>query len=109
MNDYGFQFVLDDYGVGYSNLMRLNEINFINIKLDKSLVRAYCDLGNLIVATMIKAFKELGYELTAECVESEDMVRKMTDLGVDYIQGFHYSKAVPVANFLDMVKEINTK
>lgn len=106
---FDFNFVLDDYGVGYSNLMRLNEINFINIKLDKSLVRAYCDSGNLIVATMIKAFKELGYELTAEGVESEDMVRKMTDLGVDYIQGFHYSKAVPVANFLDMVKEINTK
>lgn len=106
---FDFNFVLDDYGVGYSNLMRLNEINFINIKLDKSLVRAYCDSGNLIVATMIKAFKELGYELTAEGVESEDMVRKMTDLGVDYIQGFYYSKAVPVANFLDMVKEINTK
>jgi len=95
----GFKFVLDDYGTGYSNLSRLKKCPFINIKLDMTIVWDYCKEPEEILPTMVKAFKQMGFMITAEGVETPEMINAMKGIGCDYLQGYHYSKAIPAHEF----------
>ena len=100
----GFLFVLDDYGKGYSNLTRLKKSPFVNVKLDMEIVWDYCNAEDAILPMMVEAFKKMGFEITAEGIETEDMARKMTEIGCDYLQGMLFSSPVPIDDFLDKYK-----
>ena len=97
MGEKGFLFVLDDYGTGYSNLSRLKKCPFINVKLDMSIVWDYCREPDDILPNMIQAFKNMGFSITAEGIEDEDMVNTMKNIGCDLLQGYYYSKPVPAS------------
>ena len=99
MQGSGFQFVLDDYGSGYSNVSRLKRCPFVNIKLDMELVREYFkDLDTLLPA-VVQALKQMKFTITAEGVESLEMVETMKKIGCDYLQGFYFSKPLPADEF----------
>jgi EAL domain-containing protein (putative c-di-GMP-specific phosphodiesterase class I) len=99
MTDRGFKFALDDYGTGYSNLNRLKRCPFSNIKLDMSVVWDYYKTPDEILPTMIKAFKQMNFEITAEGIEDELMAEAMKKIGCDYLQGYYYSKPIPMAEY----------
>ncbi|MBO7357479.1 MAG: EAL domain-containing protein [Lachnospiraceae bacterium] len=96
----GFKFVLDDYGTGYSNLSRLKKCPFINIKLDMGLVWDYCKEPDAILPNMINAFRSMNFGITSEGIEDENMAEEMKRLGCDYLQGFFYSKPIPMDEFV---------
>ena len=100
MREKGFKFVLDDYGTGYSNVVRLKKCPFINVKLDMSLVRDYCKEPDEILPNMIVTFKRMGFGVTAEGIEDEKMADMMKCIGCDYLQGYNYSKPIPMGEFL---------
>ena len=99
MTNKGFKFALDDYGTGYSNLNRLKSCPFSNIKLDMSIVRDYYSAPDEILPTMIKAFKQMNFEITAEGIENEQMAEVMKGIGCDYLQGYLYSRPLPMAEY----------
>ncbi|MCR4655298.1 MAG: EAL domain-containing protein [Lachnospiraceae bacterium] len=99
----GFFFVLDDYGTGYSNLSRLKKCPFISIKLDMEVVRDYCGKPDGILPMMIQAFKQMGFSVTAEGIENEEMAERMKEIGCDYFQGYLYSKPVSAEEFLRLL------
>ncbi|WP_026516780.1 EAL domain-containing protein [Butyrivibrio sp. MC2021] len=101
LGDEGFSFALDDYGKGYSNLSRLKQCPFSNIKLDMSIVWDYCKDPDEFLPAMIQAFKHMSFSITAEGIESEDMAATMKNIGCDYLQGYHYSKPLPVNQFIE--------
>ncbi|SHI33902.1 EAL domain-containing protein [Pseudobutyrivibrio xylanivorans] len=105
LTELGFKFVLDDYGVGYSNIVRLRNTPFINIKLDMSLVWDYCKNPGTILPTEIEAFKKCGFEITAEGIETAQMAKIMRDIGCNYLQGYYYSKPIPYEEFIEKCKE----
>ena len=96
----GFMFVLDDYGTGYSNLTMLKKCPFINIKLDMSLVWDYFSYPDDILPSMIEAFKHMNFSVTAEGIEDENMADVMSSIGCDFLQGFHFSKPLPMEEFV---------
>ncbi|WP_167511262.1 EAL domain-containing protein [Pseudobutyrivibrio xylanivorans] len=96
----GFKFVLDDYGTGYSNMSRLRKAPFINIKLDMSIVWDYCKEPDYVLPSEISAFKKSGFEITAEGIENEEMAKTMYELGCTYLQGFYFSKPLPLDEFI---------
>ena len=100
----GFKFVLDDYGTGYSNITRLKQCSFTSIKLDMSVVWDYCEKPDDILPNMIRAFKDMGFTVTAEGIENAHMAETMKSIGCDYLQGFHYSKPVPMEEFAQKVQ-----
>lgn len=102
MHEAGFKFVLDDYGSGYSNLIRLRKYSFENIKIDMEVVRDYCSNPSPILPAFVKAIKEMGHSVTAEGIEDESMAAKISELGCDYQQGYHYSKPLPPEEFLKL-------
>ena len=101
MGEKGFVFVLDDYGTGYSNLSRLKKCPFASVKLDMSIVWDFCKEQDAILPNMIKALKHMGFSITAEGIEDEDMERIMKRIGCDYLQGYHFSKPVPAKEFAE--------
>ncbi|MBO7702892.1 MAG: EAL domain-containing protein, partial [Solobacterium sp.] len=96
----GFQFALDDYGSGYSNLTRVKHYPFINIKLDMEVVWDYIRDRDLLLPAIVSAFKQLKFSVTAEGIESADMADAMKDIGCDYLQGYYFSQPMPVEDFL---------
>lgn len=101
MEEKRFKFVLDDYGTGYSNLVRLKKCSFINIKIDKSLVWDYCRERDELLPTMIQTFKQMNFGITAEGIEDLQMAEEMRRIGCDYLQGFYYSKPVSMNDFIE--------
>ena len=99
MRDIGFEFVLDDYGSGYSNVSRIKRCPFINIKLDMELVRDYAKERDKLLPTLVQAFKHMEFTVTAEGVETNEMADDMTKIGCDYLQGYYFSKPLPAEEF----------
>ena len=98
----GCQFALDDFGTGVSSLAYLKDLSVNYLKIDGSFVRDA--LTNSRSESMIKAIAQLAkvmcMETIAEYVETDVLRVRMTDLGVDYGQGFAMGKAQPLEELL---------
>ena len=101
MRGLGFQFALDDYGSGYSNLTRVKHYPFANIKIDREVVWGYCRDHDTLLPAIVQSFREMGFSVTAEGIETEEMARNLVDIGCAYLQGFLYSKPLPMEEFLE--------
>ena len=99
LRNRGFCFVLDDYGSGYSNLSRLQRLPFTGIKLDMEIVRSHCQDPNPVLPTLVRVFRERGLSITAEGIETDAVAEEMTDIGCDYLQGYLFSRPVPMDEF----------
>ncbi|MBR3314432.1 MAG: EAL domain-containing protein [Atopobiaceae bacterium] len=100
LHGMGFKFSLDDYGTGYSNLVRLSDYPFSNIKLDMSLVRSYSSGKGGLLPVAASGLKSVGYTITAEGVETEEMAKSLTGIGADYLQGYLFSRPLPIDEFV---------
>lgn len=95
----GFQISLDDYGSGFSNLHRVKKYAFSNIKLDMGIVWDYVRDRDALLPALVKAFRQMGFSITAEGIETQEMADAMAEIGCDYLQGYYYSKPVPMDEF----------
>jgi len=102
LQEIGFQFALDDYGSGSSNLTRLKQFPFKNIKIDMEVVRNYFHDRDPLLPTMVQVFKQMHFSITAEGIETREMTEAMTEIGCDYLQGFYFSQPVPMPAFLQI-------
>lgn len=103
---HGSSFALDDYGSGYSSLNNMIEFPFNIIKFDKELVWSYfkSEKGKIGLEFAIKMVKHLKMEIIAEGVETKEQLDTLVELGVNYIQGFYFSKAVGIEAFIECCK-----
>jgi EAL domain-containing protein (putative c-di-GMP-specific phosphodiesterase class I) len=58
-----------------------------------------------ILENTVKMFKDVHLQIVAEGVEDLDMANILIDMGVDYLQGYYYSKPVPKDKFVDFIRE----
>ena len=96
----GFPFVLDDYGSGYSNLTRVKHYPFIDIKLDMEVVWDYFKTRDNLLPHVVTAFKELGFTVTAEGIETQEMADALTGIGCDHLQGYLFDRPLPIDEFV---------
>ena len=99
LRNRGFCFTLDDYGSGYSNLSRLQRLPFTGIKLDMEIVRGHCADPSPVLPTFVRVFREGGLSITAEGIETEAAAKEMAAIGCDYLQGYLFSRPVPMDEF----------
>ena len=99
MKQTGFQFVLDDYGSGYSNVSRLKRCPFINVKLDMEIVWDYYKSRDKILPSLVETFRQMGFSVTAEGIETLDMAEEMKKIGCDYLQGYCFDRPLPAVEF----------
>ena len=96
----GFKLLLDDFGNGYSSLATLNTMRFDIIKLDKSLIDYIGDEnGEKLLHSIILLARSLGLGITAEGVEKKEQLDFLKSLKCDDIQGFYFSKPLPLSDY----------
>lgn len=100
LDDAGVHIVLDDFGVGWSNLSRLLELPVRALKLDRSIAGAVVrdPRAARIVALSVRAAAEFGVDVVAEGVETEDVRLRLCAAGVQWAQGWLFGAPVPAAS-----------
>ena len=103
LKHYGIKFYLDDFGTGYSNMERIMELPFDIIKFDRSLVIASGaeSRARTMVANLANMFSDMNFYVLYEGVEKDSDETMCKDMSATYLQGFKYSKPVPIGNLKD--------
>ncbi|MCD6526264.1 MAG: EAL domain-containing protein, partial [Desulfuromonas sp.] len=98
LSELGIKLAIDDFGMGYSSLNYLKHSPLDRLKIDKSfLVDVMRDENNaVIVETIISMSQAMNLAVIAEGVEDQDQVSFLRDLGCVNMQGYLFSKPMPV-------------
>ncbi|MDD5934125.1 MAG: EAL domain-containing protein [Clostridiales bacterium] len=122
LHNAGCTFSMDDYGTGYSNLSMMIDMPYHIIKLDKSLIwpcypplnktssqNEYQDSkkSHVVLESSVRMVKNLDYKIVAEGIETQEQLDAMLEMGVDYIQGYYFSKPVDGETFYQKIDEWN--
>lgn len=105
----GHTLLIDDFGMGHTSLVYLQHEFFRVVKLDGSLVKNIMNnvTNQKIVASVVELSKDLGIEIIAEYVETEQHRDKLNELGCHWYQGYLYSKPIPLDDFIEFMKKYN--
>ena len=97
----GVRFAIDDFGTGYSNLAYLKRFEVERLKIDQTFVRRLTDdvQDQAIVRAIVQMASSLNLFTVAEGVEDGATLALLGELGCQQGQGFHWSPAVPAAEF----------
>ena len=100
----GFKISMDDFGTGYSSLSLLTKMPIDTLKIDKSFVDNVATKNErkediIVLQHIITLAKELGFVCLAEGAESKNQVDRLRTLGCEIIQGYYYSKPIPISEY----------
>ena len=103
---YGFSFSLDDFGKGESNLMYVVEMPVSIVKLDYDISKAFftSPKAKHVVKAVVGMAHGMDLKLVAEGIETKEEINGMCEEGIDYIQGYYYSKPLPMDEFLTFLQ-----
>jgi EAL domain-containing protein (putative c-di-GMP-specific phosphodiesterase class I) len=106
--DLGIRIAMDDFGTGYSSLGYLRRFPFDKIKIDQSFTH---DLSTkedsiAIIRAVVGLSSSLGITTTAEGVETEEQLTRLTAEGCNEVQGFLFSPPRPAADVARILDEI---
>jgi diguanylate cyclase (GGDEF)-like protein len=95
------KFAMDDFGTGFSSLGILSKLPLDSLKIDRSFVRdAAEDAGSAsIVSAIIGLAANLGLEVVAEGVETEEHRRMLLERGCTLMQGYYFAKPQEIGSF----------
>jgi diguanylate cyclase (GGDEF)-like protein len=98
LKSLGASLAMDDFGTGYSSLAYLSRFPFDRIKIDRAFVQGLReDSGSaLIVRATTEMARSLGLRTTAEGVETPLQLKMLQELGIEFGQGYLFSKPLPV-------------
>lgn len=106
LKQLGFKLSIDDFGTGYSSLSYLVRFPLDVLKIDRSFIQHMCSLDDkqAIVDAIIQMAHRLNMKVVAEGVENVQQVELLKQMGCDYIQGYYYSKPLPMNELLEFLE-----
>lgn len=105
--DLNSSFSLDDYGSGYSNINYVLELPICVLKYDKNMVWSSFEgeKGRVIMEYTVNMTKELRLKSLAEGVETKEQFERIKELGIEYTQGYYFSRPLPEDEFIEKIKQ----
>ena len=73
---------------------------FVTVKLDMEVVWDYFRDRDDLLPSVVNGFKAMGMSITAEGIETAEMADAITAIGSDHLQGYYFSKPLPVDEFV---------
>ncbi|HBD12786.1 MAG TPA: hypothetical protein DCZ13_11605 [Porticoccaceae bacterium] len=109
LRDIGVRLSVDDFGTGYSSLSYLSRFPLNELKIDKSFIIDFDKSKNKtsLVLAIIAMGKSLNLELVAEGIETEEQFLFLKENGVRVVQGYLFSKPLPMKDFHSLLKSHN--
>lgn len=106
LKNEGFQFSMDDYGTGYSNMNAILSLNLDVIKIDKSILRGaeQSKIGYIMLESSVRMFRQMNRKILIEGVETAEQIKLLEPLGVDYLQGYYFSRPLSERNFVNFIQ-----
>lgn len=108
LQDIGFILSMDDFGSGYSSVNMLKNIPLNVIKLDRGFFidDKNIDKSQIVIKSIVSLIKQLGIRVVAEGIETKSQVEMLREANCDIIQGYYFSKPLPVKEFEKLVYKI---
>ena len=103
--NYGVKFSLDDFGNGESNLNYIVDMPVSIVKFDRDMTQAYfsSQKAKFVMEASMHMIHDMKLEIVSEGVETREQVEAIETLGIEYIQGYYFSKPLPGEEFLKFV------
>ena len=103
---FGFKLSLDDFGTGYSGFLHLLELDFHTIKIDQAFIKSIDKKPKSMIMLEVIAdmAKRLDMTVIAEGIEDKNSADKLTQIGVDYGQGYYFFKPMNVEKILTILR-----
>ncbi len=101
MKKAGFLFALDDFGTGLCSYAYLRSLPVSYLKIDGRFISGlnYDVMNRAIIESIVHISEVMKVETIAEWVEDENILKELTLLGVNYVQGYHIGSPEPVPNY----------
>ena len=111
IKELGIKISIDDFGTGYSSMSYLQKLPIDTLKIDKSFIDDITkdEDENILVNAIVSLAKALKLTTVAEGVEHSFQAKYLRDIKCDSIQGYLYSKPIPLNDFLEYTKKFNQK
>lgn len=109
LRELGFSISMDDFGTGYSSLSLLKDMPMDTLKVDKCFVDSILTSDEkskecILLKEIIWLSKMMGFCCIAEGAEKKEQVEFLRKAGCDVIQGFYYSKPIPMEDYARMLQ-----
>ena len=106
LRNYGIKIALDDFGTGYSSLNYLKQLPINIVKFDKSFIDIINKsiVNEKIINSMLRLSRDLGYQVVAEGIETENQLKYLQKHNCDFGQGYLLSKPKPKNSILKEIK-----
>ena len=104
----GFVVEMDDFGSGYSSLNMLKDLDIDVLKLDRKLIAEIGgdhDKSNTILQSVVSMAHSLHLALIAEGIETREQADYLQSIGCVDMQGFYFSKPLPMADFRQLLQQ----
>lgn len=107
--DYGVKFALDDFGNGQSNLNYIVDMPVKIVKFDFDMTQAYfkTEKAKFVLQASAKMIHDMRLKIVSEGVETAEQFKVISDLGIDYVQGYYFSKPLDADAFIAFLKDKN--
>ncbi|MGO0882567.1 bifunctional diguanylate cyclase/phosphodiesterase [Clostridioides difficile] len=108
LQDIGFILSMDDFGSGYSSVNMLKNIPLNVIKLDRGFFidDKNIEKSQIVIKSIVSLIKQLGIRVVAEGIETKSQVEMLRQANCDIIQGYYFSKPLPVKEFEKLVYKV---
>ncbi len=102
---WGVSFSMDDYGTGFSTANYLISLPMEIVKIDKSILWPAMENEEafIILRHTVEMLRSLNKKIVVEGVETAAMVKLLSDIGCDFLQGYYFSKPVPADDFVSFL------
>ncbi|AYD01679.1 EAL domain-containing protein [Neorhizobium sp. NCHU2750] len=107
LHDFGCRIALDDFGTGYSSLSYLNRFPVDIVKIDQSFVQSLIGgdtdverKSRMLIEGITTISHKMKCKVVAEGVETEQQRRQLMQIGIDFAQGYHFSRPREINDLL---------
>lgn len=111
LHSNGYTVEMDDFGSGYSSLNMLKDVSVDVLKMDIRFLQGSerKEIGSKIIGAIVQMARELDIPVLTEGVENVEQAKYLSSIGCHLMQGYCFSKPLPVDQFEDLLREEKKK